>query len=324
MKTLASLTHNNFLYSTIGVVLAVVLMFGLRSCSSSRLAARRNEARPTQVATHHERLDQVLDTQLSWADQQSQIGLAQRMQPVRQFFLEAKQGSRAFAEDMLGFESKTTLAADFVRQSPKHPAFVQVRFNERVFNPDQLEQLIDSTVTTYLAFLGDVDSELLVRLEADLAELSKEDLPLTIDQKAIEAKLTKALQRATQAVQVDMRAMVGREVVSFVAGEVLSTVATQLATSAGILAAGGGSSTVTLGVGLAVGIAADYAISKAYEAAFDPAGQIAAHVNRALNEIEALIVSGDQTQPGLERRLLDYAARRGRARAESIKAALSP
>ena len=144
----------------------------------------------------------------------------------------------------------------------------------------------------------------------DIEDLPYDSLPATINRNEIQHVLQKAIKDAVLSVETDFRGSLKREVVSFIAGEVLGVATTQLATSAGILSFGAYSGVASLGVGFAVGVITDWLISSAYDALYDPAGEITRRLNQTLTDLEKLILNGDGKVPGLEGRLRDYAVRR--------------
>ncbi len=268
---------------------------------------------------------EILDRDLGWANQMSASGIDLGLTPVRDLFQNAHQGAHAFADDALGFESKWKLVTDYVASRDEHSKFLKAQFSERLFSPEQLEKAVELSVRTYMKHLEDVDSQLLVLLQADLSDLPPEQFSPGIDQDALRQLLDEALRESRKAAEADFRGTVGREIVSLVAGEVLSAVAVELGTSSGILSAGAVSGTVTFGAGLVVGVIADYAVCWAYDKLYDPIGELTKRVNDQLDQVEQMIVVGTSKQPGLQKRLEDYALRRSKARDDAIRAAiLSP
>lgn len=269
-------------------------------------------------------MSDILNKHFAWAKEANGQALHLGMEPIRAFFDEAKRGTRGFGEDVLSFDSKWKMVTDLVSKEKKHRSFVERKFAERVFKPSELETVVQTAITLYMQRLDDVDSELLVRLEQDIAHLPSEALSVSIDRNALHQTLRQAMNDAVKAVQADFRGMIGRELVSFVAGEVLTVAATELAASAGIVGAGAYSGMATFGVGLGVGIAIDYVFSKAYESYFDPAGEISRQLNQSLDQMRNLIIDGTRRSPGLSSRLVDYASRRNNARLTSIQAVIHP
>ena len=149
-------------------------------------------------------------------------------------------------------------------------------------------------------------------------------MPLGLDRDAIQQAISTAIHESVDVAEADFRGMVGQQLVSIVAGDVLGTAAAELAVSAGIVGAGAASGAASFGVSLIVGIIVDAIISWAYDELFDPAGELAGKVNGSLTDLEGLILSGNGTQPGLEGRLREYALRRSAARAAAIRSAVMP
>jgi hypothetical protein len=265
---------------------------------------------------------EIVTRDLTWATEEGAADVGARLAPVHDVFSHARQGVRAFADDALGWDSKWSLITDFVSSGNDHATFLKEKFSERLFSPNQLEKAAEASVDAYLKHLEDVDSQLLVRLQADLSDLPTENLPPGIDRAAISQLIDSALNDAKKAAELDFGGMIGREVASLVAGEILAAAAIELGTSTGILSAGAASGTVTFGAGLVVGIIADYAVSWAYDKLFDPAGELTKRVNQQLDQLEQLILVGNRAHPGLQMRLQDYAMRRSKARDVAIKAAI--
>ncbi|MBX9656751.1 hypothetical protein K2Y11_24295 [bacterium] len=282
--------------------------------------ARRSEPQPA----HFENLDRIVSGHLKWAAQEDLASLEAHVAPIRDFFRAARKGTKAFAEDVLGWESKWKLATDYLTESTEHQKFIEERFAAHVFGEDQLQALIESSVGTYMQHLNDVDSMVLVRLQADLEGLPYDALPTHVDRQAIQTLLNKAIREAVASVQADFRGMVGRQIVSYVSGQVLMAAGTKLATSAGILGVGAGTGTVTAMGGLVLGVIVDCVVSWAYDSLYDPVGEIRDHLNNTLSELETLIIGGDDSIPGLEQQLRDYTKRRAYARTKSIRAAVLP
>jgi hypothetical protein len=272
-----------------------------------------------------QRVAELIDRNAAVAEEKATTGLDPQLKAVHELFKRARlQGTRAFAQDVLGWESKYKMTKDFFFSTGDHGRYLQERFAEHIFSQSEIERTIESSVAGYLKHLDSVESEMLVRLEADLVDTAPADSPIAIDRASIEAALNRAIAEAVQAVAADTRGMIGQELVSYIAGDVLTIAAIELATSSGILSAGAASGTVTLGVGLVVGLIVDYLVSWAYDQYYNPVGQLERQLDEKLTELERFIVSGTEKNPGLEKRLQDYAAQRAKARRVAITAAIMP
>ena len=62
-----------------------------------------------------------------------------------------------------------------------------------------------------------------------------------------------------------------------------------------------------------MGVIADWAVSWAYDELYDPVGELTKKMDEQLGQLEQMILVGDAEQPGLEKRLQDYASRRSQA-----------
>jgi hypothetical protein len=265
---------------------------------------------------------EIVAKDLKWANQQGASGVNAGLAPVHELFMQGRLGARSFVDDALGFYSKWKLVTDFVTSSDEHSEFLKEQFSTRVFSEEQLENAVESAVAAFMKHLDDVDSQLLVKLEADLASVPAGQLSRGIDREAIRQIIDDALRQARAAATSELGGAVEREIISFVTAEVLTQAAAELATSCGILGAGAASSIGTFGAGLVVGFIADWAVSWVYDDLYDPVGELTRKLNGQLDQLEELIIEGTAEQPGLQKRLQDYSLRRNQARDAAIQAAI--
>lgn len=319
MSTIANLRRNPYVLASLGVLLGTLLIASFRVMRS---VVKAPDTR-TEVS-HAQSLESIIEDHLDWAENEGRMGLEPSVSALREFFAQAHQGTRGFAEDILGWESKWKLAEGYLNGSNTHQEYITQRFAARIFETPQLEKVIEVTIAEYLRYLNEVDSMMLVRLEADLAELPGYILSANIDHDAIGQAISSAIHDAVLAVEAEVHGDVRGRIASCIAGEVLAVVGTRLATSAGILGVGAGSGTVTVGVGLAASIVADYCVSWAYDQYYDPVGEISRRMSATLYELENLIMNGDGIKPGLLSSLDGYAQRRGRARTVAVRTAILP
>lgn len=261
----------------------------------------------------------ILKRQLVWAEKESLAGLgSQQAEPIHEFFSSAKSRTRKYAEEVLGWSSKWKLMTDYATGSQEHPAFLKERFDRLLFSQQDLDAVIETVVATHLKHLDSVDSELLVRLRADLCNLPSDSFSASLDREALTETLQQALNAAAISAQGELRAAVGRELASWIAGEILKQATIQLATSSGILSAGAISGTATFGVGIVASLIVDQIISQIYIDVYDPAGQLTKQLDQRMDELQSLIVSGTPNSPGLMHRLQDYSARRSQSRRAAL------
>jgi hypothetical protein len=281
-------------------------------------------AMPTPETAAESAATEIVNRHLAWADSQGQTCLAEQIAPIQELFDEARLGTRQFADEALSIQSKWKLVKDYVTSGNEHKAFLEERFAQHVFAPEVLESVVQTVVAAHMRHLENVDSELLVRLQADLENVPNLQLSDSVDRQAIAASLQQTMRQAIGAVEAELRGDVAFELVAYLAGEALTSATFRLATSAGILGAGVASGTVTFGVGLVVGLIADAILGWAYDAYFDPAGELSRQLNQTLDSLETLILTGDESGPGLIQRLQDYGARRSAARGAAVRSTVLP
>jgi hypothetical protein len=312
----AYFTKRNLLIAA-GVAAGIVLTMMIRVL---RTHPRAVASKPTAPVVT---VQEIVAKDLEWANQLSGTGIDRElMSPVRGLFAQGRKGSHAFADEVLGLRSKWYLTRDYITRGHTHAAFLREEFSKYIFAPQQLQKAVEAVVSAYMRHLEDVDSQLLVRLEADLSGIPAEQFTPGIDRGAIRKIVDEALRQAREASVADFKGAVGTQIASFIAGEVLTMATVQLATSAGILTAGAVSGPWTFGIGIVIGFAADVAVTHAYDKLYDPVGKLTKQVNSQLDQLERAILVGSDKGPGLDQRLRDYSLRRSQAREAAIQGAI--
>ncbi len=238
------------------------------------------------------------------AEQRANAAVDTHLQILEEFFKEVRRRIPRFATEALGFHSKWRCVADYLPLvRGDHSSFLQARFREHLFSPEQLQNVIEQVVRSFLAELDSVDSRLLVDVQADLSDLPPV-LPLQqFDADRLEESFRRILQRVQDDVVTDASRNVGQTVVSLVAGEVLTSVALRMGISASVLGGGAASSLGTLGIGFAVGLIVDQLVSAIWDWWADPRGQLVAELEHRFQDLQRLLVDGDHDQLGLRARL---------------------
>lgn len=233
-------------------------------------------------------------------------------------FDSARSQTRAYASEALGWNSKWTYVNDCLWGTSDHEQFLMSKFEEMVLSSVQLETLIQECIARVQSHAEAVESQMLIDLRADLEGFVECPLTAAHSSEELQRLFAKSLAMAQSAAVNDVSAAVGREVVSLVAGEVLSHVAIQLGVNAGILGSGAASGWATFGVGLVAGIVVDEIVTLAYDAYADPTGELARTINAQLERMRHLIVEGSDEHPGLRRRLEEYLQRRASLRNAAV------
>ena len=298
-------------YVMLGIILSLYVRSTMGNLVGNALEAIGLIQTPRTIAERH----------LKWAEKESAAG-EREVAPVREFFKEARQHTRQFAEATLSFESKSKLIWDFVTRNVDHSVFLRERFSSLVFSQEELDQLVEGVVAGYIRHLEDVESQLLVRMKADLANLPEGTRIGALKPQELATRLDTVMHDAIAATQTELRNGVGLEIASYIAGEIVTQATLQLATSSGILGTGAVSGPMTFGVSVVVGFIVDQIVSEIYNQAFDPAGELSDKLSKHLAEMERLVIEGTPQSPGLIGRLGQFSQRRGTARRQAIQSTL--
>lgn len=268
--------------------------------------------------------EEIAGPHLRWAEKQSAQVLDEHLREIDAFFSQAKKNTPEFSERALSFSSKWRLVADHVpfTRGGRHDAFLRTQFEQHLFKPAELGAVIEQVVASYVAHLRSIEGEMLVKVRADVADFPDTYLVAELDEAALAARYDDALSHALAATGSGVRSDVATQVVSLIAGEVLTQVAVKLGVSAGILGTGAASSWATFGIGAVVGLIVDQIVSWVWDWYADPVGSLAKQLNAKLAGLHRLIVDGADGVQGLRTRLRAYAADRARMREAAVLSVL--
>jgi hypothetical protein len=257
-----------------------------------------------------------LQPDLDWAERQSAKSVDDHLQQLDEFFAEAKKRSPRFAQDALGWRSKWYLIVDKLPRTRKdrQPQFLAKSFNDDIFSPEQLTQVLDQLVKDCVNSELGIENEMLVKMRADVSDLPPAVLIAFTSKSELRAAFERALVEARQRAGVDLKADVGREITSAVVAQVLSWVAVRMAVEGGILGAGASTSWGTLGISLGVAIIVDQIVTRIWDWYRDPVGELTRKINDKLDDVRRLIVEGDGRNSGLRARLKDLSKTRSALR----------
>lgn len=244
----------------------------------------------------------------------------QQLAVVDAFFADAKQGTRAFASEALGFGSKWRWVASKLPYARKdrHEKFLRAKFEQHVFSAAELQAMLDRLEHDLVSALGGIDNALLVALRADVAGLPDGTLVGRLDPAALRARFDSLASHA------EGHARVGEEVgvsVGIIVGTEVALVAGQrLAMSAGLLGAGAAFGIATFGAGLVVSWLVDTIVDRVR----DSDGKLARKVDQELDAMHRTLVEGKPGQPGLRQLLADVVSRYAASRRVAVLALLQP
>ena len=198
---------------------------------------------------------------LATADDEATKAVDRQLTQVRRFFeaLIAEGRLQRFADDALSWTAKYKLV---VEGRADFDTYVAKQFKQIVFSEQEMRDLLTSVITAYQQELDAADNNLFVALRTD-TDTRFSDLGMslpTVEQ--IHKRFDGLIQAAQTTAAGDLPGAVAREIASFLVGEVLTQVATQALTSAGILGTAGASGVMTFGVGILVGLGVDYIVQE--------------------------------------------------------------
>ena len=260
----------------------------------------------------------VVRPHLMWASAKCLSEVDQSLEQVSAIFTEARSQTRGFAEEALGWDSKLTIVSDYFQQKNDHAEFLRQKFESMVISEEMLMSAIERTIAQFQQATVSTEGEMLVRLRVDTGDFKYSPIAMTTDKAALQSLLQNALSESGQAAGFDMQAAVGREVASYILGEIATQVGLQLGVSTGILSAGAATGWTSFGISVIVGFAVDQMVQAAYDSAADPKGQLSAQINAQLDAMEMLILDGSDNQPGLRSRLQQFARERSSVRETAV------
>jgi hypothetical protein len=118
-------------------------------------------------------LEEIIKWLLQKASKECERSIDTHLEKLDQFFANCKKKTPAFAETALGWRSKWNLLWDCVPFSSgnNHRQFLEKKFAEQVFTPQQLEDAIDQVVRDYIETVGRIERQMLLDLRAEAARL---------------------------------------------------------------------------------------------------------------------------------------------------------
>lgn len=200
----------------------------------------------------------------------------------------------------------------------RHKIFISEKFKEHIFKPAQLEDAVKQEVKSYLAHMRNIESKMLVNMRADIADIPATYPLAKLDDKQLQEAYDQVLSRTISATGSDLRNDIAKQLVSFIAGEVLVLVAVRLGVSAGILGVGTTTGPATLGITVIVSLIVEQIVSLVWDWWADPKSDLATELNRKIDEMNRVTVDG------LRNRLLQFSRERATSRKAAVLSLLQP
>lgn len=235
------------------------------------------------------------------SDTKSTTAMNTQLRSVEEMFAKGRRGAKQFGEEALSWGGKWALVKNTIGLGGRdeYKQYLSDLFARHVFSESDLQRAMERSIKTYLIELEGVESEMLVHLRADLADLDMSKAPMLRTDQAFKEHYHKLASDVATAMQLDLGVTIGREIGILVASEVATQVALQagraaaaeMGVEAGVLSAGAASSVATLGVGLVIAIIIDYVVDLCFKAAgYDPVAKIEGQVKSTLDKMEASLV----------------------------------
>ena len=311
-------------FGFLGVLAGVIVRNAMFQSVREQGAISTEAAAPLPPAKPVPSPEEIARPHLLWAEQESSKVLDEHLQQIDVFFADAKKNTPEFADRALSWSSKWRLVADYVpfTRGGRHEEFIRSEFEEQIFKPEQLGEVVEQVVASYLAHIRSIEGEMLIKVRADVADFPQSYVIAELDESKLSTRYDEALSQAMAATGSGLRSDIATQLVSLIAGEVLTQVATRLGVSAGILGTGAASSWATFGVGLVVGLIVDQIVSWVWDWYADPVGSLATQLDSKLDGLNRLIVDGSDDVQGLRMRLKAYSENRADVRETAVLAIL--
>lgn len=280
---------------------------------AAKLAAARKAEREAAEARIEQRLAE--------ADREGIAAAEQCLTGLRDLFRQARQGSRPFAEDALAFSSKWRLVADYLPFTPGnlHAEYLKEAFEQHLFSSHQLAQRLEAAITEFQRTQQDIENRALIDIGADLESLKLQTVPPP-SQQQLQQRIHDVLEQSVRNVRDDLVADVVLAVVSGeLAPQLVRTIAIRLGISSTVLGAGASASWATFGASAVVGLLVDWIITKIWDWWADPTGDLAAKIDRQVDQLRFELLDGPQ---GLKKTFVAAATTRSELRRKAIRFAL--
>ena len=233
---------------------------------------------------------------LARTDGEAAAAAAAHLARVADFFESRKAEAGAFAARATSIEGGWLLVAGRlgVEDREAHARFLRAAFEEHLFTPDQVQQVLDAAVAGYRRDLERADGRFVVDLRADLPDaevLSPELVRAAESGDAFREAYARLVAAALPAVEGQVAGAAASELSAFYLGNLAARGVLRAGAAAGLVGTGWGSVlAVNLGVGLAIDQLIDWILG---QLGFDPAGEVAAAARRSLDGVRAAVVDGD-------------------------------
>jgi hypothetical protein len=251
---------------------------------------------------------------------------SEHLKKLTEFFSAAKKRTPAFADDVLGWQSKWRLTTDHVPYfgtSGAHSRYVAERFAHHLFDQKDVERVIDQMMASLLADVESLEGAMLVSLRRDLEAFAGERMQSTFGTIDWQAFSDSVNVQSEAAARLRVRDDVVQVLVSMIVADAVARVANRMGVSAAILGGGAATSEMSFGTSLVFGLAVDQAVGWAWNTIADPKGLLVKRLNERIEELHMALVAETKDANSLRRRFEDAIQERDRSRRSIILNALN-
>jgi hypothetical protein len=247
---------------------------------------------------------------LAPADAASLLAIERSLAPIDEFFAEHREGAKPFAKAVLSLRGKWKYVRTrgvFGGDPDEHVLFLDEKFREHVFAPEDLSAVVRSSIGDYVRAIQGIENKLLVTCRTELAELDPlvdAAIPGLDDSQAFadsyERMLVRLVPEVTRGASADLGIFVGSLVAAEVTEQLVMrlgrAVATRLGVSAGILGAGATGGAASAGITIGLAIVIDMGVERLLRlTGSDATSKVTARVEESLDDLRDLILDGDAT-----------------------------
>jgi hypothetical protein len=256
----------------------VMVTFGLIVFKPSSTPKAATDERASNVPTAIE----LAQPHLDWATAESKKVIDENITPLYEFIHDAKKGTPKFAKEVLSWRSKFKALSPF-KLGGDHERFVHGKFEEHIFTSIALQQQIRQIVGNYMKELDNIESQMLVRIRADVPDSQAEYPIAALNNDQLRLKFNDAMDKAIQAVKASGADHVKFLATTVVVEQVLYQVAAQMGISAGIYTISTIPSIATVGLSVVVGVAIDAVVSRVWNWWSNPQEKLTSDINSQLD-----------------------------------------
>jgi|JI7StandDraft_1071085.scaffolds.fasta_scaffold111825_1 hypothetical protein len=283
--------------SSLAALIAFSIWSTLSTDSSSILPAPKSSDSSSQSIDW----EKIASPHLLRCQQRVSLASQSHTEPIVDLLNRAQVKVPKFSKTALSFASKWRLIADSVpyTKGDRNEIYLREEFESIVLRSSDLEDAIQESIASFLQEIRSIENQMLVELRADLDDFPQVDWSKWKDDETLREQFDIAIATAMESSNTDFKNAVGSQLISLIAGEVLTQVAVRVGVSAGILGTGAASGWATLGIGVVAGIVIDQVVSTVWKYWDNPETELTEQIQSQLSNLQRLICEGDETTRGL-------------------------